>query len=431
MLKLKKSIKLIFSFFAAVVLLFGLLACEENKTGKLDLNTVYTSVTDSLKLTMDYKDRHFINDGIGLARLRSVTDGDTVAFELLDGTYFRVRFYGVDTPESTGKVQKWGKAASNFTKAALEDAYEIVIESSTGKAAVTDNYGERYLGYVWYRKSATDSFKNLNLALVENGYSPNNCQNTIAYKYYSHFDKAEKFAEKGKLRTWGYDNDPLFTDKATPITLKELNADIYAFYNEDTQSGSKISFEAIMVDLYVADSGTHLWTAAQIIDGVVYTFNIYTGYDSSPVNSSCLKIGDKYHIEGFVDNHYGKFQINGLSYLNDKQTEGLTYCTKKSAGILLSSSVKYTFNYRPNLKTAGTITQAEVVGSDLTLTVTAKPKKADGYVGSVETYTLKVLNVAANYDATQLLDKKIEGFFYLADSGEYYYALNLNDVTFS
>lgn len=431
MLKLKKIIKLIFSFFTAVVLCFGLLACEEKQTGKLDLNTVYTTITDSLKLTMDYEEGHFINDGIGLAKLRSVTDGDTVAFQLLDGTYFRVRFYGVDTPESTGKVQKWGKAASLFTKNALENAYEIVLESSTGAAAITDNYGERYLGYVWYRNSATDTFKNLNLALVENGYSPNNCQNTLSYKYFSYFEKAEEFAKKGKLRTWGFDNDVLFSDKAVEITLKELNEDVYAFYNEDTQSGSKISFEAIMIDLYVADTGTHLWTAGQIIDGVLYTFNIYTGYDSSPLNGNCLKIGNKYHIEGYVDKHSGKFQINGLSYLNGKQTEGLTYCTKTSAGILLSGTVKYTFNYRPNLKIPGTITSAEVVDSDLQLTITTRPKQADGYAGSLETYTLKILNVAENYDATQLLDKKIEGFFYLSDNSEYYYALNINDVTFS
>lgn len=428
--KLKKSFKLIFSIFVAVVLLAGLLACEEDNNTKLDMNVVYSDITNSCKLTLDYENGHFFNTGVGKAELRSVADGDTASFALEDGTYFRIRFYGIDTPESTGKVQKWGKAASMFTKAALENAYEIVIESSTGKEPVTDSYGERYLGYIWYRNSATDEFKNLNLHLVENGYSQNNCQNTINYKYYSYFEKAEKFAEKGKLRTWGHDKDELFSDKAIATDLRELNKDIYAFYNEELAVGSKISFDAIMIALSVGDSGTHMWTAAQIIDGVVYTFDIYGGYDSSTVNSSCLKVGNLYHVEGYVDNYYGKFQINGLAYLNNKKTEGLTYTIQQSVGMLLSDSIEYTFNYRPNLKTAGTITAAELVDSILNLTVTTQTKTNKGISNEVETYNIKINNVASDYDATQLLNKKVNGFFYLSENGEYYYTPNINSLTF-
>ena len=47
-------------------------------------------------------------------------DGDTVHFSVPNGVgidgVLKARFLGVDTPESTGKVQPWGKTASNYTK---------------------------------------------------------------------------------------------------------------------------------------------------------------------------------------------------------------------------------------------------------------------------------------------------------------------------
>lgn len=44
------------------------------------------------------------------------------------------------------------------------------MDSKTGKPSVDSN-GTRYLGYVWYRNSESDTFKNLNLELTENGYT--------------------------------------------------------------------------------------------------------------------------------------------------------------------------------------------------------------------------------------------------------------------
>ena len=130
----------------------------------------YDKITSSLKLTENYEGKHFINDGIGSATLLYATDGDTATFRLSpSGDRVTIRFYCVDTPESTGKVQKWGKTASLFTKGILESATEFVLEANT-RPASHDNYGVRYLGYVWYKINANDEFKCLNLELVENGY---------------------------------------------------------------------------------------------------------------------------------------------------------------------------------------------------------------------------------------------------------------------
>ena len=86
-----------------------------------------TNVVDKLKLdTSNLEGKSFNEDGIGIVELGSVTDGDTANFFDSDGTYVTLRFFSVDTPESTGDVDKWGLAASRFTKDKLENAVSII-----------------------------------------------------------------------------------------------------------------------------------------------------------------------------------------------------------------------------------------------------------------------------------------------------------------
>ena len=163
-----KNIKIFFSLIIAVVLSFGLLACGE-KDGKLDPDKTYYSVTDSLKLAINYEGKNFLKDGIGKATLSHISDGDTMSFSLESGEHITIRFFGVNTPESTSKMEKWGVQASLFVKGIINRESEIVLESSTGSVPEVDSYGERYLGYVWYRNSSSESWRNLNVLVVENG----------------------------------------------------------------------------------------------------------------------------------------------------------------------------------------------------------------------------------------------------------------------
>lgn len=130
---------------------------------------VYTTVLDityyvhdELKLNREYFGLSFINDGIGEVTLIRCIDGDTAWFRDLTGEEFKLRFYAVDTPESTKELDPWGKEASNFTSNILCNAETIVLEREENH--VTDTYG-RYLGYVW-----VDGVL-LNLVLVEECYS--------------------------------------------------------------------------------------------------------------------------------------------------------------------------------------------------------------------------------------------------------------------
>lgn len=429
----------------AVVLSFGLLACNE-KTGKTeekveekpslaDPNITHSSITESVKLDKEYLNadgtsKDFIQDGIGLAQLVRIADGDTASFKLKSksGTHLTIRFYCIDTPESTGLMEKWGKPASNFTREILSNAYEVVLESSTGGKAVTDSYGVRYLGYVWYRNSETDTFKNLNLLVVENGYSPNN--SGINDRYYDSFVKAYNFANKNLLHLWGYKDDPYYSTDPTLVTLKDLveNEDIY--WNDENESGSYVTIEATIKSLYIGDTGTYNFTASQVIDGKEYTYAIYTGYASAAA-SAYLKVGNKYSMSGYVQFWEGSqsFQLSGLQYALMQNGPGFTYILKSGSYLTFNSSVVYNARYSTNLKTSATVTAAELKGNTLTLTVTAFDRSDDYISDTATTYTITV-EVGSSFDINTVLNKTMVGSVYLADNGSYF-AVSLNDLSFS
>ena len=75
-------------------------------------------------------------------------DGDTVHFnsKQMDNGVLKARFLAVNTPESTGKIEEYGKTAAAFTKGKLENAESIVVESDTANWDA-DSTGGRYL--VW------------------------------------------------------------------------------------------------------------------------------------------------------------------------------------------------------------------------------------------------------------------------------------------
>ena len=419
--KLKKTIKIIASLSIAVVLLIGLLAC--GKGGEFDKNKTYSEITEKCVLDIPYEGKNFIKDGIGKATLTRISDGDTVSFVLESGEYVTIRFYGIDTPESTGEVDKWGVSASLFTKSIINKDCEFVLESSTGGAAEKDSYGTRYLGYVWYRNSADEAFKNLNLLIVENGYSKSSIQNSPVYEYYPYFKKAETFAKENELHIWSTDEDPNYSDAALAITLKDLveNQDLY--WNIDSQTGSKIRLDVIIEDCIISETGTHTFVASQIIDGVAYRYNVYTGYASSAA-SSYLKIGNTYDITGFVQNYNGDYQISGLNYVLGESGEGYVSRTVRSSYIIFDSSISYIPRFDKNLKTDATVKNAVLNGTTLTLTVETQSLNQDGII---DEYTITV-KVDSTFDVNTVLNKKMTGSVYKDGTG--YIALNVNNLLF-
>ena len=155
-------------------------ASAEGKS-KGDADWVDYAHDGSVKLNLDYKGRNFYVDGIEEVELASTIDGDTAHFNPKSGgDLLKARFYGIDTPESTGKVQDYGPKASKYTKSVLNAAKEngtIVISSAQSEYGEpqADSTGSRYVSLVWVntekRNAGLDELYLLNLMIVQEGLS--------------------------------------------------------------------------------------------------------------------------------------------------------------------------------------------------------------------------------------------------------------------
>lgn len=147
------------------------------------------------------------------AKVDRVVDGDTmiVTFVFDDGSKYlkeRVRFLGVDTPETvhpTKAVQYYGKEASDFTKAQLTDKTVWLQTDVNAK----DRY-DRMLAYVWLSEPSEKDLddeaairaKMFNARLLLDGYAqlmtiqPNSRYANL----FVHFQREAREANKG---LWG------------------------------------------------------------------------------------------------------------------------------------------------------------------------------------------------------------------------------------
>lgn len=393
----------------AVVGFVSLVSCSNNET-----SDDYQNITKTLKLTKAYEGKHFVNDGIGAATVVSIADGDTATFELIDGMHVTIRFYNIDTPESTGKVQKWGKSASNFTKGKINGASDIVLEA-TSTPASNDSYGVRYLGYVWYRDSADDQFKNLNLEIVENGYSRSTAA-TID-PYFTYFRDADKFAAEKKLHVQGDDEDPNYTDTPEITTLKTIVEDIAKgneskYYNPESSDGmgAYVRFDAYVKrhEVRGTSSATNYYYVASYEDGEEYTFTLYGGYSSDSINSYIVT-GNMYSFVGYIQYYNGSFQVAiGGTYQALKTGPKLMNLVQKGYYVTFdSSNERYSLTTETSLLSDLTITSVNVNNGQAVVVGTAKNTDS----GTEESYTLTVVlgeNENFNYTVGQKI--KVSGY---------------------
>jgi micrococcal nuclease len=106
------------------------------------------------------------------ATVERVVDGDTAWFTLDDGTREKVRFIGVDAPESTTQHEPFGKEAAAFTGRVLTAGKAVALQIDVDER---DRYG-RLLAYVWLSGPAIGDDAEaresmLNAVLVRDGYA--------------------------------------------------------------------------------------------------------------------------------------------------------------------------------------------------------------------------------------------------------------------
>lgn len=241
-------------------------------------------------------------DGIAYATVVRCVDGDTADF-LTGGVEFRARFLGVDTPESTGDVEVWGKTASLFTADKLNNAYKVVVQTNGG-AAQKDTTGTRYLTYVWYQPTEGADFRLINLELVQEGLSYG--KSSTASRYGEVLNLAQVQAMRKKLRLFGDDIDENFYyGDAIKTTIKG----IYEKFDELVEKRAKVKFDCVVtrtsgLDVYVQDYDAET--------GEIYSLMLYKGFN---LNTNKLKEGYNVCVCGVVAEYNGLPQITAMKDL--------------------------------------------------------------------------------------------------------------------
>ena len=258
----------------------------------------------------NWKTSNFIQTGVGIVDYKSAIDGDTVHFEC-NGNLIKARFNGVDTPESTGILEKWGKQAANFTKEKVEAAKTIVLESEPLREDTSspeqDSNG-RYLVWVWLSERTPQEEDGsqlylLNLSLVQEGFSYTKGADGSVYSDVIY--DADLQAQRFDLHLYSDDKDPLFYEGDAKIN--EL--DVYQ--NTENYVGAKVHITGIITRTL----GDNAYIQKTFVDGEgneigtygLYIFTQYTKYD-------IFVKGNELAVTGTLAERYGSYQLINVSY---------------------------------------------------------------------------------------------------------------------
>lgn len=298
-------------------------ACSKKCAGHSD----FVDVAATLKLDLGSSSKKIVD-----AKVRTMNgnvigyiDGDTTHFtcdtSINEDGVLKARYLGINTPESTGTIEQYGKTASNFTKNTLKGAQSIVIESEDDKWNKDSN--GRNLVWIWYRNSATEDYRCLNIELLQRGLAI--ASNSANNKYGEYCVAAINAAKDGKYNVYSGIKDPNFYDgSAIKLTLKEIRANPSAYLDKLVAVEGVISYgasETIFLEEYDEESYMNI--------GI----SVYYGFGASGGLLSILKIGNRVRIVGKVQYYEagGTYQISGLEY-NARKANDPDYCGLISKG---------------------------------------------------------------------------------------------------
>ena len=269
----------------------GVCECGEVETpsnGELDNTKVVTDeqlktpYTDNLKLTASYTGKSFIRDGIGEVTLTNAIDGDTATFND-GGTTITVRFNAINTPESTYKLEPWGKAAARFTANTLKSANKIVLQTDALDPARLDSTGKRYLAWVWYQPTEGADFRLLNLEIIEKSYSSSKASGLM---YADELQDADLEVQKLKVRIFNskvQDPDYDYSETGKYLTIKEIRD------NAEEYSASNI--KVIVRGIVARKNGSYSAYIQQQEDGVWHIGGTSLDVKASEENPEMPKVG--------------------------------------------------------------------------------------------------------------------------------------------
>lgn len=322
-----------------------------DKTGiQLDLN-------DKGELAGD-----FLVDKVARLAPKSITDGDTAVFHLdkfessaeqdsytnplgTPHSYVTIRFYGVDTPESTSSIDPWGKAASNYAKNLLVNAEGIIIDASSfadydavkGYVDRLDSNGTRWLALVWYcpqgkDPEVTSNYRLYQLDLIEECYSrytgaalankyvydSSKTDEPILYDRYKEsfgsltiadvmFETELRISALGKKIHGEIDPNFDYSLEPTKVSITDALANISnkEDLNNYMNKGTLVELTGVIT--------RHIGNNFYMQDKEGSSIYVYMGIDGNSIEDM-YKVGDTISIRGRLCEYGGQFQMSGIEF---------------------------------------------------------------------------------------------------------------------
>ncbi|MBQ6832214.1 MAG: thermonuclease family protein [Oscillospiraceae bacterium] len=311
--------KRIFALLAALCIALGCLAgCGGNPAGNETTLPAEESTTAPAQEFVDYAgsveldmESETAKCQLTVAEIKGFVDGDTTHFyvptSVSENGLLKARYLAVNTPESTGKIEEWGKKASSFTKEKLSTAVEIVLESDDANWNL-DSTGGRHLVWVWYRPEGSTSYRNLNIELLQNGLSI--ASNSAENRYGETCMAAIAQAKAQKLHMHSNETDPdFYYGEALPVTLKHLRTNIELYEN------MKVAFEGVIT----RESGQTVYVEEYDPEtDMYYGMNVYYGYNLTGTGLEILEPGNRVAFVGSVQ-YYAtgdSWQVSDIKYVD-------------------------------------------------------------------------------------------------------------------
>ena len=309
-----KNFKRIISLLILACLVLGCVSgCGGNTTGNNaggeQTDAADTPAVEHKDYVMDLKLNTSTQTAKQEVTVKSYIDGDTVHFHVptsVNSTgVLKARFLAVNTPESTGKIEEYGKKASQFTRDQLSKAVSIIVESES-EGWDPDSTGDRYLVWVWYKTSENEEYRNLNLEILQNGLAIAN--STANNRYGDICMAALTQAKTEKLNVYSGEKDPdFYYGDAVELTLMELRSNI-ADYN-----GIKVAFNGVVT----MNASNTVYVETYDAERDMYCgISVYYGYGLSGDGLEILSVGNEVRIVGTVQYYEagGTYQISDVSY---------------------------------------------------------------------------------------------------------------------
>ena len=306
-MKILKKISLLLMVMCLV--LGSLAACGNNNADK----DGSSQNTENKGEVVDYAGQVKLDMASGTAKqevtVKLFVDGDTTHFyvpnTVMSNGVLKARYLAVNTPESTGKIEEYGKKASKFTREKLEKATSIIIESDTA-TWTADSTGDRYLSWVWYKTADMEDYRNLNIELLQEGLAiASNSGNNI---YGEVCMKAINQAKENKLNVYSGQKDPdYYYGTAVELTLKELRTNVEQYVGMD------VAFNGVVT---VNSNQTAYVESFDPETEMYYGMTVYYGYNLNGEGLEILSVGNEVRIVGSVQYYEagGTYQVADVDY---------------------------------------------------------------------------------------------------------------------